>query len=99
MRTVPISAPASGFVIEKKVVQGQSIQAGDELYTIADLSDVWVEAQLREEDAGRVSLGATATLDFTSYPGRPFTGASYLHRSDIGRASENGEGSHHRFEH
>jgi len=74
MRTVPISAPASGFVIEKKVVQGQSIQAGDELYTIADLSDVWVEAQLREEDAGRVSLGATATLDFTSYPGRPFTG-------------------------
>ena len=74
MRTVPISSPASGFVIEKKVVQGQSIQAGDELYTIADLSDVWVEAQLREEDAGRVSLGATATLDFTSYPGRPFTG-------------------------
>jgi Cu(I)/Ag(I) efflux system membrane fusion protein len=74
MRTVSISSPASGFVMDKKVVQGQSIQAGEELYTIADLSDVWVEAQLREEDAGRVSLGATATLDFTSYPGRPFTG-------------------------
>lgn len=74
MRTVTISAPASGFVIDKKVVQGQSIQAGEELYTIADLSDVWVEAQLREEDAGRVATGATATLDFTSYPGRPFTG-------------------------
>jgi membrane fusion protein, copper/silver efflux system len=74
MRTVPISAPVSGFVIDKKVVQGQSIQAGEELYTIADLSDVWVEAQLREEDAGRVAIGATATLDFTSYPGRPFTG-------------------------
>jgi membrane fusion protein, copper/silver efflux system len=74
MRTVTISAPASGFVIDKKVVQGQSIQAGAELYTIADLSDVWVEAQLREEDAGRVATGATATLDFTSYPGRPFSG-------------------------
>ena len=74
MRTVTISAPASGFVIDKKVVQGQSIQAGEELYTIADLSDVWVEAQLREGDAGRVATGATATLDFTSYPGRPFTG-------------------------
>lgn len=73
-RTVTISAPASGFVIDKKVVQGQSIQAGTELYTIADLSDVWVEAQLREEDAGRVATGATATLDFTSYPGRPFAG-------------------------
>ena len=74
MRTVTISAPASGFVIDKKIVQGQSIQAGAELYTIADLSDVWVEAQLREEDAGRVATGATATLDFTSYPGRPFAG-------------------------
>ena len=74
MRTVTLSAPASGFVIDKKVVQGQSIQAGEELYTIADLSDVWVEAQLREEDAGRVAIGATATLQFTSYPGRPFSG-------------------------
>ncbi len=74
MRTVTLTAPASGFVIDKKVVQGQSIHAGDELYTIADLSDVWVEAQLREEDAGRVGIGATATLQFTSYPGRAFTG-------------------------
>jgi len=74
MRTVTLSAPAAGFVIDKKVVQGQSIQAGEELYTIADLSDVWVEAQLREQDAGRVSIGAAATLQFTSYPGRPFTG-------------------------
>ena len=74
MRTVTLSAPASGFVIDKKVVQGQSIQAGAELYTIADLSDVWVEAQLREEDAGRIATGATATLQFTSYPGQPFAG-------------------------
>jgi membrane fusion protein, copper/silver efflux system len=74
MRTVTLTAPASGFVIDKKVVEGQSIQAGSELYTIADLSDVWVEAQLREEDAGRVGIGAAATLQFTSYPGQPFTG-------------------------
>ena len=74
VRTATLTAPASGFVIDKKVVQGQSIQAGEELYTIADLSDVWVEAQLREEDAGRVGIGATATLKFTSYPGRPLTG-------------------------
>jgi len=73
-RTVTLTAPASGFVIDKKVVEGQSIQAGAELYTIADLSDVWVEAQLREEDAGRIGIGAPATLQFTSYPGQPFTG-------------------------
>jgi membrane fusion protein, copper/silver efflux system len=74
MRTVTLTAPASGFVIDKKIIEGQSIQAGSELYTIADLSDVWVEAQLREEDAGRVGMGAAATLQFTSYPGQPFTG-------------------------
>ncbi len=74
MRTVTLRAPASGYVIDKKVVEGQSIQTGAELYTIADLSDVWVEAQLREEDAGRVGIGASATLQFTSYPGQPFTG-------------------------
>lgn len=74
MRTVTLTAPASGFVIDKKVVEGQSIQAGEDLYTIADLSDVWVEAQLREEDAGRVGIGAIAALQFTSYPGRAFTG-------------------------
>ena len=74
MRTVTLNAPASGIVLDKKVVQGQAIQAGDELYTIADLSDVWVEAQLREADAGAVAIGTPATLEFTSYPGRLFAG-------------------------
>lgn len=74
LRTVTLYAPASGIVLDKKVVQGQAIQAGDELYTIADLSDVWVDAQLREADAGAVSAGNQATLEFTSYPGRLFTG-------------------------
>jgi len=74
MRTVTLNAPASGIVLDKKVVQGQAIQAGDELYTIADLSDVWVDAQLREADAGAVTVGTPATLEFTSYPGRLFAG-------------------------
>ena len=74
MRTVPIVSPASGAVLEKNVVQGQSIQAGQELFTIADLSDVWIDAQIREEDAGRVASGSAAVLQFNSFPGRPFTG-------------------------
>lgn len=74
MRTVPLYAPASGIVLDKKVVQGQAIQAGEELYTIADLSDVWVDAQIREVDAGVVSVGTPSTLEFTSYPGRLFAG-------------------------
>lgn len=74
MRTVAIVAPASGIILDKKIVLGQAIQAGEELYTIADLSDVWVEAQLREEDAGRAAVGATAVLQFTSDPGHVYTG-------------------------
>ncbi len=74
MRTVTLYAPASGIVLDKKVVQGQAIQAGEELYTIADLSDVWVDAQLREADAGAVAAGTPATLEFASYPGRLFAG-------------------------
>ena len=79
VRTVALISPAFGVVIDKKVVEGQAVQAGEELYTIADLSDVWVEAQLREEDAGRVTPGASASLEFTSYPGRQFSGrVTYL---------------------
>lgn len=73
-RTVTLFSPASGIVLEKKVVQGQAIAAGEELYTIADLSDVWVDAQLREADAGIVAPGTNATLEFTSFPGRPLSG-------------------------
>lgn len=73
-RTVPLLATASGVILDKKVVLGQAIQAGEGVYTIADLSDVWVDAQLREEDAGRVGIGAIAVLQFTSDPGRPYTG-------------------------
>ncbi|MBA2687134.1 MAG: efflux RND transporter periplasmic adaptor subunit [Gemmatimonadaceae bacterium] len=73
-RTVTLFSPASGIVLDKKVVQGQAITAGEELYTIADLSDVWIDAQLREADAGIVAPGTAATLEFTSFPGRPFSG-------------------------
>ncbi len=73
-RTVAVYAPFSGVVLEKNVVSGQAIKAGSAMYTLADLSQVWVDAQLREADAGLVSQGTSATLDFQSYPGRPFTG-------------------------
>lgn len=80
IRTVTLFSPASGVVLDKKVVQGQAVQAGEELYTIADLSDVWVEAQLREEEAGHVAVGAAATVELASYPGRLVGGrVTYLY--------------------
>ena len=80
IRTVTLFAPVSGIVIDKKVVQGQAIQAGEELYTIADLSVVWVEAELREGDAGRVAPGTSASIELAAFPGRPMGGrVSYVY--------------------
>ncbi|HEX8903991.1 MAG TPA: efflux RND transporter periplasmic adaptor subunit [Longimicrobiaceae bacterium] len=73
-RTMTLYAPASGIVMEKPVVRGQAVQAGQTLYTIADLSSVWVEAELREGDAAGVTPGALASVELAAYPGRPIAG-------------------------
>jgi membrane fusion protein, copper/silver efflux system len=73
-RALTMYAPASGVVIEKKVVQGQSVAAGQQLYTIADLSDVWVDVQLREADAANVRTGSGADIELPGVPGRSVKG-------------------------
>ena len=67
-------APAGGVVIEKKVVQGQSIIAGEQLYMIADLSDVWIDVQLREADAASVRQGSATDVELAGLPGRQIKG-------------------------
>jgi membrane fusion protein, copper/silver efflux system len=67
-RTLTLRSPASGFVLEKKVVAGQRIMAGDALYTVADLRDVWVEGEVFEQDVGAVRVGQTVHADFQALP-------------------------------
>jgi len=79
-RTLSLYAPVSGVVVEPKVVEGQAIQPGDHLYTIADLSGVWVEIQLREIDAATIRPGTGADIELAGLPGRPFKGrVSYIY--------------------
>lgn len=73
-RSLMLYAPASGVVVEKNVMQGQATQPGQTLYTIANLSEVWVEAELREADAGGVRVGSGASIELAAFPGRPFNG-------------------------
>jgi Cu(I)/Ag(I) efflux system membrane fusion protein len=73
-RTLTLYAPFAGVVIEKNVVAGQAIQPGETLYLLADLSRVWVEAELREADAGLIREGAQAVVDLGAFPGRPIIG-------------------------
>lgn len=73
-RTLTLHAPVSGIVVEKNVIGGQAISAGQSLYTIADLSEVWIEAELRETDAGLVEIGDAATIELAAFPGRLLIG-------------------------
>src|SRR5207247_1377780 len=73
-RTLTLYAPTGGVVIEKRVVQGQSIAPGEHLYTIADLADVWIDVQLREADAANVRPGSGADIELAGLPGRDIKG-------------------------
>lgn len=73
-RTMTLHSPASGVVTERTVVQGQSIMPGEKLFTIADLSRVGVEADLRGADGASVRVGTAAEIEITSLAGQSFTG-------------------------
>lgn len=73
-KTMEILAPVDGFVIEKNIVQGQMVEAGMPLYRLADLSIVWVYAQVYEQDLPYVQLGQEATVKLSSLPDREFRG-------------------------
>ena len=67
-------SPVSGVVMQKKVVEGMMIKAGEELFRIADLSSIWVIADVPEQDIAMVKVGAAAKLMFRAFPGETFTG-------------------------
>src|ERR1035438_7977745 len=74
LKTFKITAPISGFVIEKDAVQGQMVDAGIKLYRIADLGIVWVIAQIYEQDLPFVQLGQEVVVKVASMPDREFRG-------------------------
>ena len=78
-------SPVSGVVIEKKVVEGQKVGAGSMLYRIADLTSIWVIADVAEQDIGPIKVGAPATVTFRAFPDEPFTGkvTFILHELDM----------------
>ncbi|WP_018987891.1 efflux RND transporter periplasmic adaptor subunit [Aromatoleum toluclasticum] len=74
------TSPANGVVLEKKAVEGMRFMPGDALYRIADLSTVWVLADVYERDLPRVKAGQPATVTLDAFPGRSFTAkVAYLY--------------------
>ena len=72
--TLTIPSPVSGYITERNALPNQMVQLDTRLYTIADLSSVWVLAQIFQNDLGRIKAGLPATLTVDSYPGRIFRG-------------------------
>jgi len=74
VRTVTFRSPASGIVMEKKAVAGMRFMPGEPLYQVADLSRVWVLADVNEQDISLVANGRKARVRINAYPARAFEG-------------------------
>lgn len=73
-RTVTLRSPASGVITEKRVTTGQRVMAGEPLLRVADLSTVWVEGEVYEQDLRAVRTGQPATAEFDAWPGEAWRG-------------------------
>jgi len=73
-RTVTLRAPRDGIVMEKKAVQGMRFMPGEMLYQIADLTTLWVLAEVFEGDLASLRVGQQALVRTISNPGEPHTG-------------------------
>jgi membrane fusion protein, copper/silver efflux system len=71
-------APREGFVTEHNVVEGMQAKMGDVLMRIADISVIWVLADVAERDLGAITVGQTAIVKPRAYAGRTFTGKIML---------------------
>ena len=72
--TLTVYAPASGIVVEKNVVQGQKVMAGEDLFRIVDLSRVWIIGEIYEYELPFVKAGQVVEISLASRPGETFSG-------------------------
>src|SRR3989337_2015910 len=69
-----IYAPLSGVVIEKKTLEGQYVMHGEMIYTVADLSNVWMKANIYEYEMAWIKIGQEVEVTTPTYPGEAFIG-------------------------
>ena len=71
---VPIKAPASGLVVDRKVSAGTAVQQGQEVFRITDPSALWMIANVAEADLAQLRVGQAARVLVRAYPDRVFPG-------------------------
>ena len=67
-------SPVSGVVMQKKAIEGMMMKAGDEMLRLADLTSIWIIADVPEQDIAQVRVGATAKVSFRAFPNEVFNG-------------------------
>ena len=73
-RAVEIDSPMSGYIVERKALPNMYVQPETRLFTIADLSRVWIYAAVFQNEIGKVRIGDPATVTVDAYPGTNFDG-------------------------
>ena len=71
---ITFNSPASGYITEYNALPNMYVEPSTRLYTLAELSQVWVVAQVFQDDIGRIRPGDAAQITVDSYPGRIFSG-------------------------
>jgi RND family efflux transporter MFP subunit len=69
-----INSPASGYIMERNALPNMFVEPATKLYSLADLSRVWVNAQVFQNDVGRLKRGDSSSITVDAYPGRTFQG-------------------------
>lgn len=73
-RTLTLYSPSGGVVVEKTALQGMRFMAGEPLFKIADLSAVWLIADVFEQDMAQVAIGQKVSIHVDAYPDKQFGG-------------------------
>ncbi len=75
-----VYAPSSGIVLKREALPGKYVEPGTTLYEVADLSTVWISADIYESEVAAVTLNQPASVTFAAYPGETFRGTvSYIY--------------------
>lgn len=72
LRTLTIYSPVSGYVLQKQALQGMKVMSGEKLLDVADLSMVWITADIYEYELPFIKVGDGATVQLSYLPGREF---------------------------
>src|SRR2546429_1367772 len=88
-----VNSPVSGYITQKNALPNMYVQPETMLYHVADLSDVWVLAQVFQSDAGKIKPGDPAEVTVDAYPGRVFSGRGGLHPPATGHEHAHAAGA------